>query len=339
MRSSVTNVLTWRLTPIHRKLERLTLDENTDTKIMPNTEPVPVDAASLAARLDGMIDRLEAIFAPVPTQAPDMSAHAFRWRGAAGGHRLEPVKRRHDIRVEDLTGIDRQIGIVDQNTRQFVAGLPRNNVLMWGARGTGKSSLVKAMLNRYGDEGLRVIEIDAHDLIDLPEVVDPLTDRPERFILFVDDLSFDADDASYRTLKAALDGSVAVAPENVVIYATSNRRHLLPEQMVDNEHSRLVDGELHHGEAVEEKISLSERFGVWLAFHPFSQAQYLQAVTHWLQVNGIEEMTDDCRAEALRWALLRGNRSGRIAAQFAQDRAGREALDQLPLREAHSPGV
>jgi len=281
---------------------------------------------SINVRMDHVLDRLEAIFGPAAARPLDTEALAYRWRVDGSSRYLQPVVKIHEITVEDLVAIDRQINVVDANTRQFIAGLPRNNVLMWGARGTGKSSLVKAMLNRYAKDNLRIIEIDAHDLIDLPQVVDPLAKLPYRYILFVDDLSFDGDDASYRTLKAALDGSVAVAPENVVIYATSNRRHLLPEKMVDNEQSRLVDGELHHGEAVEEKISLSERFGVWLAFHPFSQDQYLEAVTHWLGVHGIEAMDDECREEALRWALLRGNRSGRIAAQFVRDYAGKAGL-------------
>jgi len=292
------------------------------------SEPLTAHASQLLSRLDGLVDRFEAIFGPPAVPEYDESALAFRWRSRGGQRFLEPIHRTHKIVVDDLVAIDRQIAVIDDNTRQFVAELPCNNVLMWGARGTGKSSLVKAMLNRYAPSGLRLVEIDANDLIDLPEVVRPLAERAERFILFVDDLSFDADDASYRTLKAALDGSIAVAPENVVIYATSNRRHLVPEQMVDNEHSRLVDGELHHGEAVEEKISLSERFGVWLSFHPFSQDQYLEAVKQWLGTHGIEHMTDECRGEALKWALTRGNRSGRIAAQFVQDYVGKAALER-----------
>jgi len=287
-----------------------------------------VDTNTLFGRLNGLIDRLEAIFGPAKSVGVDAGTLAYRWRASSRGGHLEPISAPHLIRIEDLVAIERQIEVVDRNTRQFVAGLPRNNVLMWGARGTGKSSIVKAMLQRYAKEGLRIVEIDAHDLVDLPHVVAPLRDRAERFVLFVDDLSFDAGDSSYRTLKAALDGSVAVAPENVVIYATSNRRHLLPEQSVDNEHSRLVDGELHHGEAVEEKISLSERFGIWLAFHPFSQQQYLAAVEHWLSEQGVSEMDATCREEALRWALKRGNRSGRIAAQFAVDFAGGLRLDK-----------
>ncbi|MBX2836741.1 MAG: ATP-binding protein [Gammaproteobacteria bacterium] len=282
--------------------------------------------ATVWDRVDHLVDRLEAIFGPAKSAELDSDVWAYRWRAQGQSRVLEPVENIHKISVEDLVAIDRQISVVDTNTQQFLHGLPCNNVLMWGARGTGKSSLVKAMLNRYGDQGLRLVEIDAHDLVDLPQVVKPLLGRPERFLLFVDDLSFDADDASYRTLKAALDGSVAVAPDNVLIYATSNRRHLLPEHMVDNEHSRLVEGELHHGEAVEEKISLSERFGVWLSFHPFNQEQYLAAVRRWLAVHGITELDEDCRKEALKWALTRGNRSGRIAAQFAQDYVGRQQL-------------
>jgi len=281
----------------------------------------------LLARLDRLADRLDAIFGPAAVAELDPDVLAWRWRTSAklGGY-LEAVASPHQIRLEDLVGIERQAEVLDSNTRQFINRLPCNNALLWGARGTGKSSLVKAMLNRYAADGLRLVEVDAHDLIDLPEVVAPLTGRDERFILFVDDLSFDADDSSYRTLKAALDGSVAVAPENVLIYATSNRRHIVPEFQTDNDQSRLVNGELHHGEAVEEKISLSERFGVWLSFHPFSQDLYLQAVTQWLQNYGEVELDDTVRAEALKWALTRGNRSGRVAAQFARDWCGRTSL-------------
>jgi len=281
---------------------------------------------AILMRIDSLADRIEAIFGPAPVQPVDATALAYRWRVENGIGQLRPVRDIHSISVAELVGVDRQIGMLDANTRQFVARLPCNNALLWGARGTGKSSLVKAMLNRYSGQGLRLVEIDAHDLIDLPQVVAPLSGRDERYVLFVDDLSFDADDASYRTLKAALDGSVAVAPDNVIIYATSNRRHLLPELMSENQQSHSVDGELHHGEAVEEKISLSERFGIWLAFHPFSQALYLEAVALWLNQMGGGEIDDEVRAEALRWALLRGNRSGRIAAQFASDWTGRKRL-------------
>lgn len=278
----------------------------------------------LLARLDRLADRLDAIFGPATTAELESDALAWRWRASASaGGSLEAVASPHQIRLEDLVGIERQADVLDNNTRQFIKRLPCNNALLWGARGTGKSSLVKAMLHRYSADGLRLVEVDAHDLIDLPKVVAPMTGRDERFVLFVDDLSFDADDSSYRTLKAALDGSVAVAPENVLIYATSNRRHIVPEFQTDNDQSRLVNGELHHGEAVEEKISLSERFGVWLSFHPFSQDLYLQAVTQWLKNYGEVELDDTVRAEALKWALTRGNRSGRVAAQFARDWVGR----------------
>ena len=278
----------------------------------------------LLARLDRLADRLDASFGPATTAELESDVLAWRWRASASaGGSLEAVALPHEIRLEDLVGIERQADVLDNNTRQFIKRLPCNNALLWGARGTGKSSLVKAMLHRYSADGLRLVEVDAHDLIDLPKVVAPMTGRDERFVLFVDDLSFDADDSSYRTLKAALDGSVAVAPENVLIYATSNRRHIVPEFQTDNNQSRLVNGELHHGEAVEEKISLSERFGVWLSFHPFSQDLYLQAVTQWLKNYGEVELDDTVRAEALKWALTRGNRSGRVAAQFARDWVGR----------------
>lgn len=287
-------------------------------------EPKALNA--VLAQIDSLADRMEAIFGPAAEPPFVADALAYRWRTSGGKGMLEPVRQVHRISVAELVGIDRQITTLDANTQQFVRGLPCNNALLWGARGTGKSSLVKAMLDRYSNDGLRLVEVDAHDLIDLPHVVQPLSGRQERYILFVDDLSFEADDPSYRTLKAALDGSVSVAPENVIIYATSNRRHLLPEMKSDNADSHIVDGELHHGEAVEEKISLSERFGIWLSFHPFSQQLYLQAVELWLGELGGGPMTDEARAEALRWALLRGNRSGRIAAQFARDWTGRQLL-------------
>ena len=281
---------------------------------------------ALVSRLDNLAERMEAIFGPESAVSLDDSVLAYRWRSIKGRGVLQPVKAPHRIAMEDLVGVSRQAEILNFNTQQFLRGLPCNNALLWGARGTGKSSLVKAMLHRYADEGLRLVEVDAHDLIDLPSVVEPLVDREERYVLFVDDLSFEADDPSYRTLKAALDGSVAVAPENVLIYATSNRRHIVPEYQADNEQTRLVGGELHHGEAVEEKVSLSERFGIWLSFHPFSQDLYLEAVTHWLDVYGGFKLDEEARGEALKWALTRGNRSGRVAAQFARDWAGRQQL-------------
>jgi predicted AAA+ superfamily ATPase len=220
--------------------------------------------------------------------------------------------------------VDRQYAELDRNTRQFLAGRPANNALLWGARGTGKSSLIKAMLHAYADRGLRLIEVDKHDLVDLPDIVDHLHGRRERFVVFCDDLSFDAEDSSYKALKAILDGSVSAPPENVLIYATSNRRHLMPEYMSENLEARMVDGELHHGETVEEKTSLSERFGIWLSFHPFNQDSYLAIVEHWLGVLGsIDSMDETVRLAALEWALTRGSRSGRVAWQFARDWTGR----------------
>jgi hypothetical protein len=274
----------------------------------------------LLIRAEALIERFESLLKPIDS-APDGDHIAFRWRRGRG---MQPVVHPHLIPMESLLCMERQKQEIDRNTAQFVAGRSANNVLLWGSRGTGKSSLIKAILHRHSDRGLRLIEVDKSDLVDLPDIVDSLYGRPERFILFCDDLSFEADDASYKSLKAVLDGSVAAPPENVLIYATSNRRHLLPEQMRDNLDARVVDGEIHHGEAVEEKISLSERFGLWLSFYPFDQQQYLLIVDHWLAQLGAETTVDEATREAaLRWALLRGSRSGRVALQFARDWAGR----------------
>ncbi len=272
----------------------------------------------MAAALEQLSAAAADPFAALDT--PDTVA----WRWVA--QRLTPVQHTSTLRLDDLLGIDRQKRTLDTNTRQFVQGLPANNALLWGARGTGKSSLVKALLNAYAEQGLRVIEVDAGSLVDLPRLVDPLAGRAQRYVLFVDDLSFARDDPGYRALKAALDGSIAVAPDNVLIYATSNRRHLLPEQHEDNLDTRVSAGELHHGDTVEETLSLSERFGVWLAFHPFNQNQYLDAVQHWLEQWGVP-WSDTARRDALAWALRRGNRSGRVAWQFACDHAGQCALN------------
>ncbi|MES9845921.1 MAG: ATP-binding protein [Candidatus Sedimenticola sp. 6PFRAG5] len=272
-------------------------------------------------RAEMLLDRLEGLFTP-PRAEPDWTHIAFRWRGSKG---LQGVKNPHKVRLDDLLCMERQKQEITRNTRQFVQGRSANNVLLWGSRGTGKSSLIKAVLSEFANQGLRLIEVEKHDLVDLPDIVEHFADRPERFILFSDDLSFEADDASYKSLKAVLDGSIAAPPENVLIYATSNRRHLLPETMRENREARVVDGELHHGEAIEEKISLSERFGLWLSFYPFNQEQYLEIVEHWLGEMGRHTIADEAtRAEALRWAQLRGSRSGRVAYQFALDWSGRE---------------
>ncbi|MCP5151291.1 MAG: ATP-binding protein [Ectothiorhodospiraceae bacterium] len=284
-------------------------------------------ANHLIARLESLAERVEAILPP-PPPAPDFGAClAFRWRRGRRGGYLEGVRALHRIGLADLQGIERQKAELDRNTRQFVAGHPANNALLWGSRGTGKSSLVKALVNEYADRGLRVVEVDKTDLIDLPEIIDALTGRPERFVLFCDDLSFEADDPSYKALKAVLDGSVHAPPDNIVLYATSNRRHLLPEYMSENQQAQNVNGEIHHGDTVEEKISLSERFGLWLSFYPFKQDEYLDIVGHWVrELDGEPAEPERMRADALRWALARGSRSGRSAWQFARDWVGRNRI-------------
>lgn len=254
----------------------------------------------------------------------DWSAIAFRWRDDG---RLQAVPSPSMLPLDRLHGIARQKERLIANTSQFVAGRPANNALLWGSRGTGKSSIVRALLGAFADEGLRMVEVPAHRLVDLPDLVAILADRPEKFIVFSDDLSFEAGDGSYKALKAVLDGSLAAAPPNVLIYATSNRRHLLPEYQSENQQAQTVDGEIHHSEAVEEKISLSERFGLWLSFYPFDQQNYLEIAIKHLAAHGVDaEIGIDQAWEraALQWALARGNRSGRTAEQFARDWAGRQ---------------
>lgn len=264
---------------------------------------------------------------PAPAPVPDFSAGvAFRWRAHPHGGYLETVMDLSPIRLDDLQGIDRQKAEIRRNTEQFVRGFTANNVLLTGSRGTGKSSLVKALLNEFHPLGLRVVEVEKHLLHDLPDIVAQLHARSERFIIYCDDLSFSEDDASYRALKTTLDGSLHAGSDNVIIYATSNRRHLLPEFHRGNGMAHVGDnGELHPGEAVEDKISLSDRFGLWLTFYPSSQDDYLDMARHWLKHYGLE-FTEDARLAALQWALARGNRSGRTASQFARDWAGRLQL-------------
>lgn len=284
------------------------------------------DQDRVLERVERLLDRLEH-WLPVTT-APDWDADAWRWRK---GGRLEAVHRPHRLALSDLCCIDAQRDEIDRNTRQFLAGGGANNALLWGSRGTGKSSLIKALFNAYRSRGLRLIEVDKHDLIELPAIADLIHDRPEHFILYCDDLSFDAAESGYQGLKAVLDGSISAAPDNLLIYATSNRRHLLPEFQRENRDARGVDGEIHQGEGVEEKVSLSDRFGLWLSFHPFSQEQYLSVCRHWLarlRADGADGETIE-RA-ALQWALRRGSRSGRTAWQFARDWAGRQRLQQQP---------
>jgi predicted AAA+ superfamily ATPase len=279
-------------------------------------------------RAANLIDRIEAIL-PQPLSAPDWGAAiAWRYRKRASGHGvLEPVRHVADIRLSDLKEIDPQKEKIQRNTLQFVQGQPANNVLLTGARGTGKSSLVKACLNEYSPQGLRLIEIDKADMVDLPDIVDIVAARPEKFMVFCDDLGFEEGEPGYKALKSILDGSVAASTPNVLIYATSNRRHLLPEYMKENlTYTHTDDGEVHPGEVVEEKISLSERFGLWVSFYPFNQDEYLAIVAQWLSSFGVKKADiEAARPEALVWALERASRSGRVAYQFARDYAGRHA--------------
>lgn len=291
------------------------------------------ESTDFLGRVENLLSRLETLL-PSPPQPPEWSsARAFRWIRvrAGGGHRsgygqLLPVLHPHRIRLDDLCGIDEQAQRIEQNTQQFITGRHANNVLLTGARGTGKSSLVKAMLDRFSDQGLRLIEMDRQDLMDLPEVVALIADRPERFIIFCDDLSFESGDPGYKALKSVLDGSIAGVPENMLIYATSNRRHLMPEYMDENLETRHVGDEVHPGERVEEKISLSERFGLWLSFYPFDQDHYLTICQYWVTELGNRDVAcwdDTVRQEALQWSLARGSRNGRVAWQFARDWVGR----------------
>jgi predicted AAA+ superfamily ATPase len=279
----------------------------------------------LLARAESLLARLEVILPHAPT-APDWGASvAFRYRRRGQAGVLEPVRHIATIRLGDLKEVDGQKERLLRNTRQFVAGLGANNVLLTGARGTGKSSLIKACLNEFAPQGLRLIEVDKADLVDLPDLVELVAARPERFIVFCDDLSFDEGEPGYKALKSVLDGSVAQSSDNLLIYATSNRRHLLPEYMKENlTYQHTEDGEVHPGEVIEEKISLSERFGMWISFYPFTQDEYLAIAAQWLRSFGVgEEAITAARAECLVWALERGSRSGRVAQQFARDYAGR----------------
>jgi predicted AAA+ superfamily ATPase len=283
------------------------------------------DLHSLIARAEGLITRLEAVL-PHALAAPDWSAsiaYRYRRRGAQGV--IEPVRHVATIRLPELVEVEPQKQRLLRNTEQFVAGRGANNVLLTGSRGTGKSSLIKAVLNEFAPQGLRLIEVDKADLVDLPDIVDLVAQRPERFVVFCDDLSFDDGEPGYKALKSVLDGSVAQPSDNVLIYATSNRRHLLPEYMKENlSYQHTEDGEVHPGEVVEEKISLSERFGLWVSFYPFTQAEYLAIVAQWLRGYGVGEAAiAAARQESLVWALERGSRSGRVAHQFARDYSGR----------------
>jgi hypothetical protein len=282
----------------------------------------------LIERAEQLIARIESVL-PQPLGQPDWSASiAYRYRKRSSGHgTLEPVRHVGQMVLDALKEIDQQKEKIQRNTEQFVRGIPANNVLLTGARGTGKSSLIRACLHTYAAQGLRLIEVDKADLTDLPDIIDVVSQRPEKFIVFCDDLSFEEGEAGYKALKSILDGSVAAATPNVLIYATSNRRHLLPEYMKDNlGYKPSEDGEIHPGEVVEEKISLSERFGLWVSFYPFSQDEYLTIVAQWLSSFGVSQTAiAAAQPEALVWALERGSRSGRVAYQFARDYAGKHA--------------
>ncbi len=283
---------------------------------------------SLLLQAEHLLTRLERVL-PSPLPAPDWDgAIAFRWRKRGSAGWLQAVAHPHRIRLQDLHGIAEQKKQIERNTRQFVAGYPANNVLLSGARGTGKSSLIKALLHKYAAQGLRLIEVDKGDLIDLADIVDLLHGRPERFVIFCDDLSFEAGEPGYKALKVALDGSIAGTSENLLIYATSNRRHLMPEYLAENERTRHVGDEIHPDEAVEEKISLSERFGLWLSFYAFDQDDYLAIAERWVKRLGVPVADPvELRRAALQWALSRGSRSGRSAWQFARDWVGRKQME------------
>ena len=280
-------------------------------------------------RAEALMQRIESVL-PQPLQAPDWSASvAYRYRKRSSGHgTLEPVRHVAQLGLQDLKEIDQQKEKIQRNTEQFVTGLPANNVLLTGARGTGKSSLIKACLNTYAPRGLRLIEVDKDDLVDLPDIIEVVANRAEKFIVYCDDLSFEDGEPGSKALKSILDGTVAASTANVLVYATSNRRHLLPEYMKENlTYTHTDDGEVHPGEGVEEKISLSERFGLWVSFYPFSQDEYLAITAQWLSSFGVNaNVIDAAKPEALVWALERGSRSGRVAYQFARDYAGKHVV-------------
>ncbi len=281
----------------------------------------------LAQRLSRLLERVEAWLPEQPPAVDWTRDVAALWQSHPLGGQLVPVAPRDAVGLDDLIGVARQKRALVDNTRAFLQGRPANHALLWGARGSGKSSMVRALLNSLAGEGLRLIQVDRHDLVALPVLVQCLRDHQHRFVVYCDDLSFEGNDDAYKALKSVLDGTLTGPPENVLLYATSNRRHLLPESMADNQQTQLVDGELHHGDAVEEKISLSDRFGLWLAFHPFDQQAYLEACRHWVEhLGGAESWGEAARAEAQRYATLRGVRSGRAAWQFACQWVGTQAI-------------
>ncbi len=289
----------------------------------------------LNAQLKRVLTSLEMLL-PKPVARIDWhSCHAANWRRHSFAGYLEAIPNIESIHLDDLLGIEKQKYILETNTRQFLAGLPANNILLWGTRGTGKSSLVRALLHTYAPKGLRVLQVDKDDLIHLPDIVDEIKGEPYKFIIFSDDVSFEVGESSYKMLKSALDGSVYAPPDNVLIYVTSNRRHLIPEYESDNRGAMLVEGEIHHGETVEEKISLSGRFGLWVSFHPFSQDQYLVVVKQWLaklceKNDAVLPWDQEVQEAAILWSQRKGDRSGRIAYQFASNWVGTKLLENIP---------
>ena len=283
------------------------------------------DLEHLILRAEALLDRL-ARYLPAPDAAVDWSALAWRWQVLQGRGHLHAVPHPHKIQLADICNVDAQKAEIVRNTAQFVKGFPANNVLLTGARGTGKSTLVKALLSEFSKSGLRIIEVDKQDLVALPDIVALISNRPERFIIFCDDLSFEASDPGYKALKVVLDGSISATSENVLVYATSNRKHLMPEFMAENLETQYVGEEIRPGETSEEKISLSERFGLWLSFYAFDQDEYLRVAEHWLAQLGLKDFNEEARRAALMFSLTRGARSGRVAYQFARDYAGRMAL-------------
>lgn len=285
---------------------------------------------SLEQRLNNLLDRLEPLL-PTPQGEIDWSQPAYRWTkrsylGIEVGS-LEPITKVAFVESVQIQNVERQKEIIFKNTEQFVKGFPANNVLLTGARGTGKSSLIRACLTKYKSQGLRLIEVDKEDLKDLGEIARLVADRPEKFIVFCDDLSFEFGEGGYKALKAILDGSVTATGDNVLVYATSNRRHLMPERMSDNLESSMDEaGELHPAETIEEKMSLSERFGLWLSFYPFTQDEFLEIAKSWCNYFGSNPQGEEWKLEATQFALQKGSRSGRVAYQFARDYSGREAL-------------
>ena len=285
----------------------------------------------LEAQLKRVLAAVEKLL-PSPAKAVDWSTTiAAVWkRHALSGH-LEAADGGARINLDELLGIDRQKDVLEENTRQFLAGFPASNVLLWGTRGTGKSSIVRALLHAYADKGLRLLQVDKNDLASLPDIVDSIKDEPYRFIIFADDVSFETGESGYKMLKSALDGSVYAPPKNVLIYVTSNRRHLLPEYESDNRGAMMVNNEIHHGESVEEKISLSNRFALWVGFHPFTQDQYVEVARLWTERvasdNGFTfTWTNDIAKEAIDWSHVKGDKSGRTAWQFATQWVGRSML-------------